>query len=176
VSLTVEDGSVIPGAESYVSVADTEAYHLARGNSTWGLLSDGQAEEALRRATDYMIQMYRSRWKGYRKSGVQALDWPRSWVYLEPFTHGIVGTYPYLVADTIVPVEVKNACAELALKAAAGELAPDLERGVQSETIGPISTTYDKSDVQYTRYRAIDAMLRPYLEGSSMNVQLVSMG
>lgn len=172
-TLLVETGAVVAGAESYVSATDASAYHTARGNSTWSLLTTPQMEEALRRATDYMIQMFRSSWKGYRKSSLQTLDWPRTFVYLEPFVHGIVGTYPFLVSDTIVPVEVKNACAELALRAAAADLAPDLERGVRSETVGPLRVEYDPSDPQATRYRAIDAILAPYLNGSSNNVQLV---
>jgi len=175
-TLIVETGAVVAGADSYLSLADAATYHVNRGNTAWAALTAAVKEASLRKATDYMLQMYRARWKGYRKDADQTLDWPRSFCYLEPFVHGIVGTYPYLVADTIVPVEVKNACAELALKAATAELAPDLERGVQSETVGPLNVTYDKTDVQYTRYRAIDAILRPYLEGSSMNAQLVSMG
>lgn len=172
-TLIPEDGTVVANADSYGSLAYADTYHAARGNTTWAALSAADKEANARKATDYMIEMYRSAWKGYRKDAAQVLDWPRTFVYLEPFVHGIVGTYPFLVADTIVPVEVKNAWAELALRASLASLAPDLERGVQSETIGPISTTYDKSDVQYTRYRAIDALLAPYLNGSPNNIQLV---
>jgi len=172
-ALTVEDGTVVAGAESYITVAAADTYFSNRGNAAWAALTTAQKEEALRRATDYMIQAYRSRWKGFRKDGTQALDWPRSFVYLEPFVHGIVGTYPYLVADTIVPTEVKNVCAELAVKASAAALAPDLERAVQSETIGPISVTYDGASPEYTRYRAADMLLRPYLTGSGSSAQLV---
>lgn len=172
-TLTPETGAVVPGADSYLSLADALTYHNARGNTAWAALSEAAKEAALRKATDYMVQMYRSRWKGYRKDGTQTLDWPRTFVYLEPFVHGIVGTYPFLVADTIVPVEVKNACAELALRASTITLAADLERGVQSETVGPMSVTYDKTDAQYTRYRAVDAMLAPYITGSATMARLV---
>jgi len=172
-ALIVEDGTVVTGAESYITVTAADTYFSNRGDATWAALTATKKEEALRKATDYMTQAYRPRWKGYRKDGTQLLDWPRSFVYLEPFVHGIVGTYPFLVSDVIVPTEVKNACAELAVKASAAALAPDLERAVASETIGPISTTYDAASIEHTRYRAIDLMLRPYLTGSSSSASLV---
>lgn len=172
-ALVHEDGTAKANAESYVSVADADAYHLARGNSTWTLLTTAQKEEALRRATDYILQTYRSRWKGYRKTATQALDWPRTFVYLEPFVHGIVGTYPYLVEDTVVPTEIKNATAEMALKAAAGELSADLGRSKSSVRVGEISVTYDQHSPEYTRYRAVDAILSPYLNGSSLNLSVM---
>jgi hypothetical protein len=171
-SLEVEDGTAKANAESYVSVADVSAYHAARGASTWALLTEAQMEQALRRATDYMLQMFRGRWKGFRKDATQALDWPRAYVYLEPFIQGGVGEQPYLVADNIVPAEVKNACAELALRAAAGELSPDLTRSKSSVRVGEISVTYDPASSEYPRFRAIDAMLSPYLTGSALNMRV----
>lgn len=172
-TLVPETGAVVAGADSYLTLADALAYHNARGNTAWAALAESAKEAALRKATDYMIQQFRARWKGYRKDGTQTLDWPRSSVYLEPFVHGIVGTYPFLVADNIVPKEVKEACAELALRAATADLAPDLARSKLSVTVGPISTTYDKTDPQYTRYRAVEATLRPYITGSSSTAQLM---
>jgi hypothetical protein len=171
-ALIVEDGTAKPDADSYISVADAAAYHVSRGNeSAWDAVDDPEA--ALRKATDYMVQAYRARWKGYRKDGAQALDWPRSFVYLEPFVHGIVGTYPFLVADTIVPDEVKRACAEYALIAASGSLAPNLDRPIVREKIGPLETEWDKNAPESPRYRAMDMMLAPYLTGGGANVQLV---
>jgi len=172
-SLIVEDGSIIAGAESYVSVADANDYHAKRGNTAWDALDEAdQKEPALRKATDYMLQVYRSVWKGYRKDASQALDWPRTLVYLEPVTTGLAGSSPYLVADTIVPLEVKNACCELALRASTAELSPDLTRATLSVTVGPISQTYDPNSVESPRYRAIDAALAPYLKLSPMNVKV----
>jgi len=171
-ALIVEDGTAKPDADSYISVADAAIYHGDRGNGdAWDAIDDPEA--ALRKATDYMIQTYRARWKGYRKDGAQALDWPRTFVYLEPFVHGAVGTYPFLVSDTIVPEEVKRACAEYALVASSQPLAPNLERGIVREVVGPLETEFDKASPEYTRYRAMDMMLAPYLTGGGANVQLV---
>lgn len=171
-ALITETGAVVVGAESFVSVTDTDLYHSNRANTAWAVLATPAKEAALRKATDYMLQMYRARWKGYRKDGTQTLDWPRSFVYLEPFVHGIVGTFPFLVPDTIVPVEVKNACSELALRASAGDLAPDIGQNVVSEKIDTIEVVYDKYSPAFVVFRSIDNMLAPYLIGNSNMVAI----
>ena len=164
-SLICEDGSGKSDSESYISVADASTYHTARGNTAWAALTtDALREAALRRATDYMRQAYRSRWQGYKVNEDQALDWPRYDVVVEG----------YAIDDEIVPTEIKNACAELALKAATADLLADQSQGVVREKVGPIEVEYDKSSPQSTRYKAIDAILSPYLKagggGCSMGV------
>lgn len=164
-ALLVETGTGSATAESYCTVEYASAYHTNRGNTEWAALTtDALREAALRRATDYMRQAYRSRWQGYKVNEDQALDWPRYGVEVEG----------YAVDSDIVPTEVKNACAELALKASAADLNPDLTQGVLSEQVGSIQVTYDKASPQFTRYRAIDALLSPYLKagggGCSMGV------
>jgi hypothetical protein len=173
-SLVVETGAGLSTAESYVSVADADAYHAARGNTAWADLDTLEEKEpALRRATDYMLQVYRSRWKGTRMQATQALDWPRSGVYTEPFMHGAVGEYPYLVPDDEVPVEIARACAKLALKATTADLAPDLPRATKREKVGPLEVEYADGAVQYARYRDVDGMLAPYLNATSVCKLLV---
>lgn len=154
-ALEVEDGTGKSTAESYISVAEASTYHTARGNTAWAALTtDALREAALRKATDYMRQAYRSRWQGYKVNEDQALDWPRYDVEVEG----------YAVDSDIVPTEIKNACAELALKASSADLNPDLTQGVLSEQVGSISVTYDKGSPQFVRYRAIDAIIAPYLK------------
>jgi len=164
-ALIVETGSIIADAESYCSVADATTYHAARGNTAWAALAtDALREAALRKATDYMTQAYRSRWQGARYTETQALDWPRQGVVRDSWAVGY----------DEVPTEVKYACAELALKAATADLSPDLTQGVTREKVGQIEVEYDKSSPQRVRYAAIDAMLAPYLKsgGSGCMVRL----
>lgn len=173
--LIVEDGTGKADAESYISVADATAYHAARGNAAWAAIaSDTLRENYLRRATDYMEQVYRAAWKGTRMTATMALSWPRAYVYLEAFLHGAVGEYPYLVPNNIVPTEVGRACAELALRAAAGTLLADQTQGVLMEKIGPIETQYDKYSPQSVRYAAVNGLLHSYLKsnGGGVNVEL----
>ena len=41
-SLIVEDGTGLAGAESYVSVTDADTYHDKRGNTAWATLTTAQ--------------------------------------------------------------------------------------------------------------------------------------
>jgi hypothetical protein len=153
-------------AESYISVANADAYHTARGREdSWSALDDEVKEQALRKATDYMVAVYSLRWKGYRMGKIQALDWPRGYVYQQP-TMNSNG----FVENNVVPDQVKHACAELAFKSLSTELLPDLSQGVLSESIGPISTTYDRTTSQYPRYSMIDGILRDLLAVKSGSV------
>ena len=172
-AIIVEDGSGLSNSETYISVADSLTYHAARGNAAWAALTTAQQEQALRRAADYMVQVYRLRWKGVRMLSTQALDWPRAYVYLEPVITGANLEFPNLVADDIVPAEVARACADLALKAAAGELYSDQSQGVVREKIGPIEVEYDRFSPRAVKYSAIDALLRPFLASSEGRVPMV---
>lgn len=173
-TLIVETGSGAPDADSYITLAYVLDYHSKFGNASWSsITTDTLREGYIRKATGYMIQAYRQLWKGYRKTATQSLDWPRSFVYLEPFVHGAVGAYPYLVSDTIVPNEVKNACCELALKASTATLSPDLTQNVRKKSVGSISVEYDEYSKQGKRYEAVVNMLKPYINTGGASVQLV---
>lgn len=160
-SFIIENGSIVAGAESYVSVVDADLYHSNRGNAPWALLTTAQKEEGLRRATDYITQVYSLKWKGYRVSLEQSLDWPRVNVERQGFDG-----YAYYDSD-IIPNELKNASAEMAYKASQGELAPDLDKRTIREKVDVIEVEYADTGAEYVRYRAIDNMLAPLLEGGS---------
>lgn len=174
-SLIVEDGTNVPGAESYASVNDADVYFDNRGVTIWSNLTIQEKEQALRRATDYMLERYRLRWKGGRIHFKQPLDWPRQGVSLEDFNGIPQMYYAYLVPYNVVPVEVKNACAELALRASINALNDDLQQNVLEEAVGPITTKYDPNSPQIPRYVKIDQLLAPFLVngGNNATVKLV---
>jgi hypothetical protein len=167
-ALEVEDGTAKANAESYALVSEADTYLAARGHTSWAALAEAAKEAALRLATDYMVQAYRLRWKSWRYTRTQALDWPRSNVILTDNYSGAMG-YDY-IANNVVPNEVKNACIELALKASNGALTEDLTPQVQSETVGPISTSYFQGGQRITTYPAIDRMLAPFLKSDGAMV------
>lgn len=164
-SLIVENGTVVAGAESYLAVTDADTYHANRGSAAWAALTTTAKEQALRQATDYMVEVYRHAWTGYRFTATQALDWPRSYVPIPDAVSGY-GPYEAMVAPNIVPTEVKNACAILALKASAGDLMPDLAQNKIRQKIGPLEVEYDRYSPQTKRYLSVDQLLAPYLTGS----------
>lgn len=182
-TLIPETGALVAGADSYGSLTDADTYHAARGNSAWAAMSAENKEAAARRAADYMLQVYRARWKGYRKSTTQTLDWPREMVFLDPSVNGIGVDaaqfgygfgYTSVIPNNVVPVEVKNAWAELALRAASAALAPDLSRLTTSEKVGQIAVTYDNYlGPAFVQFRAVDLLLQPFMNVPSFAAKLV---
>ncbi len=168
-SIIIEDGTAKTDAESYCSVAAADTYHSKRGQTDWAALTTDQKEQSLRKATDYMEQVYRSRWAGYRKTNTQSLSWPRYDVPIKDAP--LVSYYDY----NSVPTGVVNACAELALKANTAELSPDIERQVKKTKVDVIEVEYVDGAPVNTQYKAIDNMLDPYFKsgGSGLNISVV---
>ena len=163
-TLIVEDGSGLPNAESYISVADADTYFANRGNAVWAAITDiPTKEQLLRAATDYMRQNYRLRWVGMRVTITQGLDWPRAWVPIVDSPSGY-RAFPAYLALNVVPQEVSSACAELAVRASSAPLSPDLTTQVTQETVGPITVHYQPGARQAPYFQSIDNLLAPYLK------------
>lgn len=163
-SLVVETGTGSATGESFCSVSDALAYHAARGNATWATITTTQQEQALRRATDYMEAVYSQRWAGTRTTSVQALSWPRYNVFVNGF----------VTLSSSIPRAVINACSELALRAAAGELLSDSTQQKTRTKVDVLEVEFDKYSPQSTQYLAITALLAPYFEsGSGVEVKVV---
>jgi hypothetical protein len=152
VVLVVEDGTGLSTANAYVSEADCAAYHIEMGNAEWAASVDVDAKAAaIVQATRYVDHHYRRRFQGYRESSTQALEWPRTEVYDD------LGT-----TISGVPMDVKRATHELALRALAGDLMADEERGgaVKSLSIaGAVSLEYESGAPLGTVYRIVDELL-----------------
>lgn len=159
-AFTVEDGTIISGANSYAAVADADTYHTDRGNSAWTGEEDVK-KAALIKATDYVTQRYAGRWKGMRSSTAQPLDWPRS---------GIDE-----VANNVIPAELQQAVFELALEALSEALNPALDRGgaIKREKVDVLEVEYmDRAPGTKSR-PAIDGLLQRYLSGGPLNRKVV---
>ena len=136
-TLTTTPGAT--NADSYASLAQALAYHAAIGNATWAASTDALREPALRRATIWVDNSYRARWKGQRgvNGRSQALDWPR---------YGVLDSDGWYVDSATIPLEVTNATNEAALRelVAPGSLMPDYvaATAVKTASAGPVSVTY----------------------------------
>ena len=167
-TLIVEDGTGLANAESYSSVVFADNYHSLRGNNAWDVLNVNVKEQHLRNATDYMLNVYRDKWKGVRNTGVQALCFPRSYAYLD-----LVADGNNELPNTVVPIHIQNACADLALKSSVDSSADSLgllsditnEQQVLKEKVdGAVAVEYSEAMVKKTQYSSIDSMLSMYLE------------
>lgn len=158
-ALIVQDNTgSVAGANAYITVAEFNAYHDDRGGDYSGAAADDEAiEAAIVRATDYLDQRFN--FVGKKRLGRdQTTEWPRSDAWDRD---------RYYIND--IPPEVKEACAEYALRALAAELNPDPERNAsgvavlsKSEAVGPISesvTFVGGAVFQMPKYPAADQKL-----------------
>ena len=133
-ALTVEDGTGLAGAESYVSVADATTYFTAHGSpAAWtGLATDAAKESALRYAVRWLDARYA--WPGELESETQALAWPRLDAY-DREGRNLSGTVPQLV---------KDAQCEAALLHVAGALNATRARAglVKRIKVGPVEQEF----------------------------------
>ena len=163
--LIVETGEGRPDAESYCSLDFANIYLARRGLTLWrNSMDDDQREAALRRATDYMLEKFRSGWRGNRTMQFQRLDWPRSGAFVDGFE----------IAANEIPLGIQEACAALAFKAAAGDLAPDAQAtqsGIKSKQVGDIKIEYSEGSTPINEsYRSIEMMVAPYLQRASGSI------
>lgn len=154
--LTIETGAGLPDAESYASIAAADVRCASLGLTAWVALAEADKEIALREAMIFMAT-YRTRWAGRRVYQKQALDWPRYGVVVDGF----------IVPSSTVPVDVVNACIDLAVRAGRGEdLLPDLDTGsnaIKKDKTGPLETEYFQNTTDAReRFVAVDALLAPY--------------
>ena len=151
-AFTVEDETGLATANAYISVAEFEAYWDDRGfvHSSY---NSAAKQTAIIKATDYIENRYRTRFKGSREfNETQNLSFPRVRLYDEDGN---------LVSG--LPKRLKYATAEYAKRALIAELAPDPtvddtgQRVVRKrEKVGPI-----EEETQYVEAGAIN-IFKPY--------------
>jgi hypothetical protein len=161
------------GTDTYISVADTDAYVAGRYVSTdakytaWTTLSDANKEVYLRRAASIID---RQPLVGVKVFDTQTMQFPRA-IHSDyrggPSTPRLALSGAWYV-QSVVPDTVKYAQVEIALQEAVGvsaRLAAQRD-GVKSVTLGKISETYrDTADTDIP-CREAKALLRPYLATS----------
>lgn len=154
--LIVETGSGLTNSNSFVAVADADTYWSDRNNSTWAAATTPAKTAALLEAAQFIEYTYR--FIGQRVSSAQALAWPR---YVEYYDDDYRA-----VASNSVPQRVKDAQCELALEALSSRLLASQERGgrVQSESVGPLSTSYFEDAPAAKQYPFVDRILADLVE------------
>lgn len=164
--LIVENGSIVAGADSYISLTDARA--LASKFNLSLPTDDTEAEAALRNGAAY-VGLQEPAMCGTRVSAAQELSYPRQGVTL----------YGYDVAITAIPSQVIRAQVEAAVEYGRGTdvRASSDGRATSSERVeGAVTVQYFNNGATgstVTITAAMDA-LRPLLcganNGSSFNV------
>lgn len=164
--LTIEDGSIVVDADSYVTIDDVTTY-ATRYGATWVTTDNLANEQAILRAMLYVESM-EDMFKGERVSEAQELSWPRAYV---PNFRGS----GYLASNTI-PKQLKNAIAEAAIieMSAPGTLLVSAASATSQQTIKRLFQKVDvlEKETEYfegtkiekdERFEKIQAWLEPFL-------------
>lgn len=163
IAFVVEDGTRKTDATSYVALADAQQYWDNMGYD-YSALTDDQFKALLNFASKVIDGQYFSRFKGYRSSLSQALQWPRADVW-----------YPdgYEVGGSTIPPQLKSAVCEMAYAKNAGvdpQPSSTVTGEIQSEStrvdVIQESRTYVVGSTRdHPRLPAVDDALRPLLGG-----------
>jgi hypothetical protein len=145
-------------SDTYGTLVEADAYWTARQAADWAP-TEAAKEYALRKAAQYLDNVYRGRWKGLKVNREQALAWPRSYA---------IDSDGYSVEADTIPQELKNAQFEVALLYIAGtDPLATVDRAVKSEQVGELSVTYMDSAALVAQYPAVTNWLTDLVNGST---------
>jgi|SRR5687768_5934777 len=178
-ALVMEDGNGLPTANSYADVEYADAYFTLRGITDW-TGTDSVKEAALIRATDYIETVFSTKFIGTQAfvSDPPDLDVDQALSFPRDTRVSYIGFYGYtfeaLEKPVVIPVALKKATCEYALRALTASLLVDPtvdETGAlitsKTEQVGPIRETtqyYASGGIQITQpYPAADLLLKPLL-------------
>ena len=174
-SITVETGASVAGANSFVSVASFQTHcdNRARDYSSY---SDEQIEAALIQMGDYLNSLS---WKGMKTARANPMCWPRygdslaGWNEInQPASEwlGVVDGDGYIIGTAEVPDEVINAQNEGAWLILTGSnMEPSLDRGgeLKREKYDVIEFEYFSGASPTTEFKAVSNRLRGLLNSAT---------
>ena len=126
--------------DSYVTIAEADAYHAIRPNANaWAALTEPEKEQRLVAASDYLDSQYI--FNGKKTDPNQPREFPRN-------------------GATEIPTAIKKAVFELALQ---DSLTSNPSADVKKEKVDVLEVEYFQSDDGAIRFGYIDGLLRPFL-------------
>jgi hypothetical protein len=137
--LVPEDGTGLANANSYGSLAEADDYFTSHPyySDAWFEFGEPERKNLLIRAAMEMNTLVR--WRGYITNVGQGLPWPRSLVY---------DNEGRLIADNVVPTQVKYAQFEMAMFLGRGDpYAASSSEGVDRLKIDVIELEFSSSKI-----------------------------
>jgi hypothetical protein len=163
-TLVIEDGSIVSGADSYVTISEYTAWANKRFGASRSTApsSDGDTEALIYRATDYFESQS---FKGFIVEDGQPMQWPRSWVVIDG----------YSVENSEIPKEVKTAIYELAYaqETGAGQM-NQIERAKKKTKVDVIEVEYADNASSRTLNPSVSLSLRKLVKSSDMGGAIFS--
>lgn len=149
IDFTVEDGTGLSNATSYVSIDELKQYFFNNGYD-FDSLDDNTIMRLLNKSTLYVDSNYQSSWPGYIAVDGQSLLWPRVSAYY------LTG---YEIDEDEIPKEVKDAVCEMAYMINAGT-----DPFANIEKTGQVKSSSVAVDVIKESYS--------YFEGTTMSTDI----
>lgn len=149
--IIIEDGSQVPGANSYISEADLNDYVNDRD------ITLTQSASAL--IYQSMAYIETRNYQGSKVSSTQPLQWPRNNVYIDD----------YLFPNNLIPIELTNAQAETCLSIDSGNNpASTTGRAIKREKIdGAVEREFMDNASSTPTYTSINVWLSKLLADGS---------
>lgn len=159
--VTIENGTGIENADSYVSVTEARAYAAARGLTL--PVADADVEKLLVKATDYIESEKCGRYKGTRTyPAANKLKWPRFGVVIDG----------YLVLENEIPIQLKHAQCQLAIELQTVDPTPTTSGAVvKREKVDVIEREFAidyKSGQKPPVMTKVNLLLQPLIRGGGM--------
>ena len=181
VTIVVETGLVVTGANSFVSLENFKVHCDNRGRVYTDVYGDEAVKTGLIKMGDYLNSLP---WKGVKTNRDNPMCWPRygmdttGWneIY-QPASSwlGVLDAEGYYIGTSEVPAEVINAQCEGAWLILTGkDMEPVLARGgqIKRKKIDVIETEYFAGASPTTEFKAVSNRLRGLLKsGFSIEVQ-----
>jgi hypothetical protein len=161
-TLVIEDGTVVTGANSYVTVAEVTTFCSDRGLTSWAELGSPDKITAIIRGMDYVETF---NFKGEKYSYDDPLEWPRVGVYddinLEP---------EFEEYYQEIPPGLKNAVCRAAYEESVspGVLQTSLTSGIRREKIDVLEIEYFGTQPSRVVYQTIEGYLKGLLKSGNV--------
>jgi hypothetical protein len=153
--LTIETGSGVPGANSYATVDQLEAYAALRGITLPA--TDAEKEVLLIRAMDYIEVEIGPHFMGSRVSSTQALAFPRHDVWYEGYLL-LYNAIPSLLIEAQCDIAANSVGVDVLPVAVPGAKGP-----ITQEKVGALAVSYASEGADAPsrpRFPKADALLR----------------
>jgi len=163
-ALTIEDGTIVQNANSYVTLAEVREYATQRGLTL--PTADVSLEPLVVRAYDYLESLA---YKGVPIEALQPSSWPRKLVYVN-------GTE---LPDDEIPLDLKKANCQLAYEANTVNLQPTTSgQKVVREKVDVIEVEYEANGVSSNSpvFKTVESLLKNLISsggiGSTLTIRI----
>tara|TARA_R110000803_G_scaffold95344_2_gene163216 strand:- start:2422 stop:2904 length:483 start_codon:yes stop_codon:yes gene_type:complete len=145
--LIIEDGSIVPNADSYITVAEYETWIDGRDLVHTGHNQVATIEEHIRRATDYFEAL---NLKGVKSTQNQSLQFPRYGLWIDD----------YPINSNEIPPVLKKALYEITYADERGYgLFNTIARKTKREKVGDLEIEYTNNSSSYITAPSVAAYI-----------------